>query len=101
MSGRRGREGEGAGLTSSDAKPDSHPKGVFVVTVARVPARFLLLAGAVALALVAAPAVAHAGTYDVVACDAAPGGASGSWTGTASALMTTNATCPTGLAPQN
>ncbi|MEA2368114.1 MAG: hypothetical protein QOH38_832, partial [Thermoleophilaceae bacterium] len=71
------------------------------MTVARVPGRFALAVGAVVLALFLVPAAARAGTYDVVACDAAPGGASGSWTGTASALMSTGAKCPTGLAEQN
>jgi hypothetical protein len=71
------------------------------VAVARVSGRFVLAIGVVMLALVLAPAGADAGTYDVVACDAAPGGASGSWVGTASALMTTGAKCPTGMAPQN
>ncbi|MEA2389627.1 MAG: large repetitive protein, partial [Thermoleophilaceae bacterium] len=71
------------------------------MTVARVPGRFALAVGAVVLALFLVPAAARAGTYDVVACDAAPGGASGSWTGMASALMSTGAKCPTGLAEQN
>lgn len=53
------------------------------------------------LALLLAPGAARAGTYDVVACDAAPGGASGSWVGTASALMSTGARCPTGMAAHN
>jgi hypothetical protein len=51
-------------------------------------------------ALAAAPA--RAGTYDVVACDAAPHGANGSWVGTStSSALTAPTTCPTNRAPEN
>src|SRR5256885_2659376 len=38
---------------------------------------------------------ARAGTYEVVACDAAPGGVNNSWAGTASPSMAAGQTCPT------
>ena len=54
----------------------------------------LLIAGPAA-----APGAARAGTYDVVACDAAPGGANNSWTASASPAMTAGTACPTAQAP--
>ncbi|HEX8744273.1 MAG TPA: Ig-like domain repeat protein [Thermoleophilaceae bacterium] len=41
------------------------------------------------------PGVASGGTYDVLACDVAPGGARGSWTAKADAKMLTGEHCPT------
>jgi hypothetical protein len=55
---------------------------------------------AVAVTLVAAVPAAHAGTYDVVACDAA-GGANNSWIAYIGNSLGTTAytTCPTGGDP--
>src|SRR5438270_434136 len=54
---------------------------------------------AIALCLCAASLAiagrARAGTYEVVACDAAPGGVNNSWTGSASPTMAARETCPT------
>src|SRR5437588_4695854 len=54
---------------------------------------------AIALCLCAASLAiagrARAGTYEGVACDAAPGGVNNSWTGTASPSMAARQTCPT------
>ncbi|HEX8073358.1 MAG TPA: hypothetical protein VF545_00110, partial [Thermoleophilaceae bacterium] len=46
-------------------------------------------------ALAALPAAADAGTYDVVACDAAPGGGWGAWAGVGSPAMSWGVDCPT------
>jgi hypothetical protein len=71
------------------------------VVVARVSRRFVLaIVGALACALAVAPA-ARAGTYAVVACDAAPHGANNSWIGSASPRMAAESACPTGLLPRN
>src|SRR5438270_14073263 len=43
----------------------------------------------------AAAAPAEAGTYDVLACDAAPGGANNSWAGSATLGMVASTACPT------
>ena len=65
----------------------------------RRPRRPVLALGLAICGLAAAPGAARAGTYDVVACDAAPGGANNSWTAGASPAMTAGTACPTAQAP--
>lgn len=55
----------------------------------------IALAVVILVALALLPAAARAGTYDVVACDAAPGGGWGSWSGVASPAMSWGVDCPT------
>ena len=72
------------------------------MVVRRISCRFFIaIAGALLCALVVVPAAARAGTYSVVACDAAPKGANNSWVGSASPKMAAEAACPTGLLPLN
>lgn len=68
------------------------------MAVARVNRRLVpAAAGALLCALALAPGAARAGTYAVVACDAAPHGNDNSWTASASAAMSADEACPTGL----
>ncbi|HEX8054184.1 MAG TPA: hypothetical protein VF517_14425, partial [Thermoleophilaceae bacterium] len=63
--------------------------------IARTAAcRFSIVVGLALAGLVAGPGVARAGTYEVVACDTAPGGAHGSWSPRASEKMGTMQWCP-------
>ncbi|MEA2274702.1 MAG: large repetitive protein, partial [Solirubrobacteraceae bacterium] len=69
------------------------------MTSARVRRSIAVIAAGVA-ALGAAPGAARAGTYDVVACDAAPRGVNNSWVGTASTpRMAVPSACPTNRDP--
>jgi hypothetical protein len=69
------------------------------VTSTRVRRSIAVLAAAAA-ALGVGPGAARAGTYDVVACDAAPRGANNSWVGTASTpRVTAPSVCPTNRDP--
>lgn len=55
-----------------------------------------VLLGVIFVALVMlVPAPSHAGTYDVVACDAAPAGAQHAWVGVQSNGMSSGTNCPT------
>lgn len=60
-----------------------------------VASRFLVavVLGVIGLAVV--PTIARAGTYEVVACDAAPQGQQRSWVGVHSQGMSTGTNCPT------
>ncbi|HKP90707.1 MAG TPA: hypothetical protein VJT75_12135, partial [Thermoleophilaceae bacterium] len=69
------------------------------MTSARVRRSIAVVAAGVA-ALGVGPGAARAGTYDVVACDAAPRGANNSWVGTASTpRMAVPNACPTNRDP--
>ena len=69
------------------------------VPARRRPRLPISLLGLAIAGLAIAPGAARAGTYDVVACDAAPGGANNSWTASASPAMTAGTACPTAQAP--
>ena len=56
--------------------------------------RFSIAMGLLLAGLAWAPGGAAAGTYDVVTCDAAPGGVNASWTPVATEKMGTAAHCP-------
>src|SRR3712207_3486903 len=63
--------------------------------LARIAAcRFSIALGVALAALALSSANAGAGTYDVVACDTAPGGAHGSWLPRAADKMGTGQHCP-------
>ncbi|MFL5780192.1 MAG: hypothetical protein ACJ760_02660 [Thermoleophilaceae bacterium] len=62
--------------------------------------RSIAVCAAAAAVLGVAPGGARAGTYDVVACDAAPRGVNNSWVGSTSGpRMTTPSACPTNRDP--
>ena len=69
------------------------------MTSARVRRSIAVLAASVAALGVAPGGAARAGTYDVVACDAAPRGANNSWVGSAPARMAATTACPTNRDP--
>ena len=100
VSQRRGARRGGRRAYPLSEQVDSHPKGVFAVTVRarRRPRLPISLLGLAIAGLAIAPGAARAGTYDVVACDAAPGGANNSWTASASPAMTAGTACPTAQA---
>ena len=74
---------------------DTHLKGALMGEMARTAAcRFSIALGLVLTCLALNPGSARAGTYDVVACDTAPGGVHGSWTPVATEKMGTMQWCP-------